>query len=81
MGLSGLVLVYIMVWIVLFFMALPLGISVPSKQEVGVASSAPSRPMIGKKILWVSLISFLLVGGMEWFIQKTHFPLRQWLTN
>jgi predicted secreted protein len=81
MGWVGAILTYVMVWTVLFFMALPLGVKVPSQSFKGAASSAPSQPRVGLKILWVTLLSAVLVGALAWGVHTTHFPLRQWLTN
>ena len=58
---SGLV-VYILLWWLVFFMALPVGVRVPDDPEVGHATSAPSAPHLGKKVAAATVIALLLWG-------------------
>ncbi len=69
---SALVLLAV-IWFMLLFIALPLrqksqtedGHRVP-----GTPGSAPVNPMIGKKMLWVTIISFILWIPLVWFINS-----------
>jgi predicted secreted protein len=54
------VLVYVMIWVVVLFMALPWGVRPPESPEIGHATSAPEKPYIGLKILVTSVISAFL---------------------
>ena len=53
-------LLYVMIWVVVLFMALPWGIRIPDQVQEGHATSAPENPHIGIKILATSLLSALL---------------------
>jgi predicted secreted protein len=53
-------MVYIMIWVVILFMVLPWGVSIPEKVEKGHATSAPSNPHMGIKLLVTSVLSFLI---------------------
>lgn len=61
------VVVYIMIWWVLFFMALPIGAQsaheAGENTEVGNTSSAPLKHNLKKKIIYVSFLSALLWFG------------------
>ncbi len=69
---SALVLLAV-IWFMLLFIALPMrqksqtedGYRVP-----GTPGSAPINPMIGKKVLWVTVISFILWIPLVWFINS-----------
>jgi predicted secreted protein len=53
-------LLYVVIWVVILFMALPWGVRIPDKIEKGHATSAPENPYIGIKLLVTSLIAALL---------------------
>jgi|GEM_PF-6890225 len=61
-----LVLVFSMIWVVLIFLILPIGIHVPDKTEKGFADSAPNVHYIGKKLLYTAIVSLLLTA-LYWY--------------
>jgi predicted secreted protein len=69
---SGLA-VYTMIWIVVLFMILPIGVKVPDQIEVGHATSAPEKPYIWWKFLATSIISFVLWWGAFFLITSEVF--------
>ncbi len=63
---TGFVL-YVIVWWTVLFTMLPIGVRVPSNPEPGIATSAPERPNLGRKVIWTSLLSiviWLLIYGL-----------------
>jgi predicted secreted protein len=72
MTLTSFVLIYIVVWWVVIFAILPIGIkSVSESDEVqaeGVEEGAPVRPMLFKKVVITSLISVVITFAiaMAW---------------
>lgn len=52
--------VYVMIWVIVLFMVLPWGVSIPDKVEQGHANSAPTNPYIGLKFLITSVLSAFL---------------------
>jgi predicted secreted protein len=54
------IIVYMVIWWTIFFAALPFGVRVPEKQELGHSSGAPDKPMIGKKALYTTLVTTVL---------------------
>ncbi len=65
----NLVLVFVMAFVIVIFMALPIGVNIPDKIEKGHASSAPDNPKMGLKIVITSLLSGL-VTIIYWYIVK-----------
>ena len=51
------ILVFVMIWWVVLFAVLPWGVRVPDEQETGHATSAPSRPQLGRKALITTAIA------------------------
>lgn len=64
MGIATLILVYVIVWWLVFFMALPFGSKPQHDSEdgivLGTAPSAPEDPKLGIKAFWTSIISLAL---------------------
>lgn len=67
--------IFAVLWWLVFFILLPVGVRVPEEQEAGHASSAPSMPRIKQKMLWTTLIALVLtaacymifaIGGLTW---------------
>ncbi len=74
MNLITSIVVYVMVWWIVFFMALPINIRVEKAQK-GHASSAPINPALRKKILYSSLVSLVLWGVICWALESKIIPL------
>ena len=63
MSLFGLIVVFVCVWWVVFFAALPIGINRQKRVAEGHDPGAPAEPMLLKKTLWTTAITCVLVGG------------------
>ncbi len=60
MSALGLIVVFTIVWWLLFFMLLPIGIE-PSKEQVpGQDPGAPARPLLWRKVLWATAAAAVL---------------------
>ena len=55
-----LVLVFNMIWLVLMFLVLPVGIQVPDKTEKGFADSAPNVHYLSRKLIGTAIVSVVL---------------------
>ena len=53
-------LIYVIIWWIVIFTILPIGIHIPKKSVKGHAPSAPSNPLIIKKFIITSFISFII---------------------
>ena len=64
MSITGSIIVYVMIWWIIFFSVLPIGIQ--SNKEIfnekigGIDPGAPKNPMLKKKIIMTSIIAFFL---------------------
>jgi predicted secreted protein len=74
---SGIV-VYVLLWWWIFFMALPFGARAPEQPEVGHATSAPARPHLWKKALAATVISAVLWLVVWWAVNAELFSFRDW---
>ena len=65
--------IYFVLWWIVFFVMLPLGVQTQDEAGdvvPGSASSAPVNPKIGRKVLWTTLLSaaiFASVYGLAYF--------------
>lgn len=59
MSIVTLILVFVVIWWLLFMMALPIGVKSqhedPEGFQVGTEPGAPTKPLLKKKILWTSV--------------------------
>ncbi len=60
MSIVSALVVFSLVWWLVFFMALPIGVQVPEEQQAGNAASAPSQPALKQKIGWTTLIAAVI---------------------
>ncbi len=60
-----LVATYIIVWWIVLFMALPIGIK-PNADQLGRGqmAGAPEKPMLLKKIVWTSIVAAVLTAAI-----------------
>jgi predicted secreted protein len=64
MGPTAIALVFVIVWWVIWFMALPFGVKPPAKVEPGHAPSAPDKPMLVRKAIITTAITVVIVGAI-----------------
>lgn len=64
MSIASAIVTYLILWWLVFFMALPFGVERPdeSEVEIGHEPGAPKKPMLLKKALITSVISAILVA-------------------
>jgi predicted secreted protein len=54
-------LLFILIWWIVFFITLPMNISISNKPEIGHATSAPKKTYIRLKVIITSSISVLIM--------------------
>ena len=83
MGITGSVIVYVMIWWIIFFSVLPVGIK--SNKEAfrdsieGADPGAPKNPKIGKKFLITTIITSILFIMIYYVVDLGFFNLRNFL--
>ncbi|MBI3505694.1 MAG: DUF1467 family protein [Proteobacteria bacterium] len=66
---------YVIVWWIVLFMALPVGIRPNAGPDVrGQMKGAPEKPMMLKKIVWTSIIAAVLTAGIG-FASEYDLPM------
>ena len=83
MGITGSIIVYVMIWWIIFFSVLPIGIR--SNKEVfkdkigGVDPGAPKNPKIVKKFLITTLITTIIFLVIYYLVNFDLLNLREFL--
>ena len=66
-------LIYVIIWWIVVFTILPIGVRKPDKVEKGHADGAPQHPQILKKFIITSLIAFFLWSIVFYLIKNQVF--------
>ncbi|HET6467644.1 MAG TPA: DUF1467 family protein [Geminicoccaceae bacterium] len=70
------IVTYVVVWWLIFFMALPWGAQPEEHPQPGNVESAPARPRLLLKAGVTTLLAGLATWGIAWFIQSGLIELR-----
>lgn len=71
MAITSAIVLFAVIWFMLLLIALPLRLKTQSEDgEIvpGTPASAPVDPMIGKKMIWVTVVTIILWIPLVWFI-------------
>ncbi len=83
MGITGSIIVYVMIWWVIFFSVLPVGIQSNKdtfKDNIeGADPGAPKNPNIAKKFLITTIITSILFIVIYYLVNNNFFNLRNFL--
>lgn len=75
-----LILVYVIVWWLLFFMALPIGVKSQHEEsqsfQTGTDPGAPTKPLLKKKILWTSVAALVITTAYYFLAQAEVISFR-----
>ena len=83
MSITGSIIVYVMIWWVVFFSVLPVGIQ--SKKEIfkdsiqGFDPGAPKNPKIAKKFLITTIITSIVFIVIYYLVNNGFLNLRNFL--
>tara|TARA_B100001248_G_scaffold221770_1_gene178043 strand:+ start:880 stop:1134 length:255 start_codon:yes stop_codon:yes gene_type:complete len=83
MGVTGSIIVYVMIWWIIFFSVLPIGIQ--SNKEVfkekieGMDPGAPKNPKIAKKFFITTLITTIIFLVIYYLVEVELLNLRKLL--
>ncbi len=83
MGITGSIIVYVLIWWIIFFSVLPIGIQSNKekfKEKIeGVDPGAPINPKIGKKFLVTTLITSIIFIVIYYLVEINLLNLREYL--
>ena len=65
--------VFLITWMILFFISLPIGINIPDNHEEGFANSAPDKTNLRMKVIASFLISFIPASVIYWVVENELF--------
>ena len=83
MGITGSIIVYVMIWWIIFFSVLPIGIQ--SNKEIykekigGNDPGAPKNPRIVQKFLLTTLITSIIFAVIYYLVEIDFLNLREFL--
>jgi len=82
-GITGSIIVYVLIWWIIFFSVLPVGIQSNKekfKEKIeGVDPGAPINPKIGKKFLITTLITSIIFIVIYYLVELNLLNLREYL--
>ncbi len=83
MGLTGSIIVYVMIWWIVFFSVLPFGIQSNNKtfksSIEGMDPGAPNNPKIAKKFFITTIITSILFIVIYYLVNNDFLNLRNFL--
>jgi len=82
-GITGSIIVYVLIWWIIFFSVLPVGIQSNKekfKEKIdGIDPGAPINPKIGKKFLITTLITSIIFIVIYYLVEFNLLNLRDYL--
>ena len=83
MGVTGSIIVYVLIWWIIFFSVLPLGIQSNKekfKEKIeGIDPGAPINPNIGKKFLITTILTSIIFLIIYYLVKFNFLNLREYL--
>ena len=83
MGITGSIIIYVILWWIIFFSVLPVGIQSnkePFKEKIeGIDPGAPNNPKIVKKFLITTIITSLIFVVIYYLVKINLLNLREFL--
>ena len=83
MSITGSIIIYVMIWWIIFFSVLPIGIQSNKeafKEKIGgMDPGAPKNPRIGKKFLITTLITTIIFVVIYYLVNADLLNLRKYL--
>ena len=68
--------VFVLVWFLVFLVALPWGVRLADAPESGHEAGAPANPRIGLKILLTTIIACVIWVGVEYIVANDIIDFR-----
>jgi|TARA_B110000967_G_C18653841_1_gene444738 predicted secreted protein len=82
-GITGSIIVYVLIWWIIFFSVLPIGIQSNKekfKEKIeGIDPGAPNNPKIGKKFLITTILTSIIFLLIYYLVKFNFLNLREYL--
>ena len=83
MGITGSIIVYVLIWWIIFFSVLPVGIQSNNekfKEKIeGIDRGSPKNPRIGKKFLITTILTSIIFLIIYYLVKFDFLNLREYL--
>ena len=83
MGITGSIIVYVLIWWIVFFSLLPVGIQSKKEKFIekieGIDPGAPNNPKIAKKFLITTIITSIIFIVIYYLVRFNLLNLREYL--
>ena len=83
MGITGSIIVYVLIWWIIFFSLLPVGIQSKKEKFIakieGIDPGAPNNPKIAKKFLITTIITSIIFIVIYYLVESNLLNLREFL--
>ena len=83
MGITGSIIVYVLIWWIIFFSLLPVGIQSKKEKFIekieGIDPGAPNNPKIAKKFLITTIITSIIFIVIYYLVKFDLINLREYL--
>ncbi len=83
MGITGSIIVYVLIWWIIFFSLLPVGIQSKKEKFIekieGIDPGAPNNPKIAKKFLITTIITSIIFIVIYYLVESNLLNLREYL--
>ncbi len=70
MSLVSYIIVFLITWMILFFISLPIAVNIPENHQEGFANSAPDKTNLKIKCFSSFVISFIPSYLIYWIVEK-----------
>ena len=83
MGITGSIIVYVLIWWIIFFSILPVGIQSnkePFREKIGgIDPGSPKNPKIAKKFLITTIITSIIFIVIYYLVKTDLLNIREYL--
>ena len=73
MSLVSYIVVFLIIWMILFFISLPIGVNISNHHQEGFANSAPDKTNLKIKVIASFLVSFIPASIIYWVVENKLF--------
>ena len=70
------VVVFILIWWLTWFCALPIGVRPPDAPEPGHEPGAPAKPYLWWKLAGTTVVAAVITSGVFWLIHSDYLSFR-----